>query len=487
MTGNIEGKLVVHDRHQFEMKLGYTLDPRKFHNNYKIELYFFIPRSLGINRHTYSKRYFFSDIQGYIRFKTPFFSFSEVVDPGNKRSPLTRVRNSLTSPTPDRTKIINELKLFACVFRVALRNVVADISKQIMSEQTEHLSESIEKLCSDVNVCIAEFRDMRKFIDDEGTNGDVKRAFSLADEYVGIILDDFLNSINNSVIDSTVSNSIKRHATDVISPIILAEFDYRRANGYAIYAQNSENELFLYRKSLLKKIITSILFLETHTQEGIPYVRDFVFAIAAGIAMIIAASVTIWAGLKWSTTSIQFVLAIVIGYMVKDRIKDWLKYVFSTKMTRWLSDYKTDIIDVETSKKIGICRQAFSFIPEKYVPKEIIQLRRSSHHHSSDFWLSEEIIKYEKDVTLRPGSIIKSHTRLGDITDIIRFNVHRFLDRMDDPYEYNRAYDTNTGNPEEFKCARVYHVNLVLKLSGQMKRFRLILDQIGLKRVEEVK
>jgi hypothetical protein len=268
-------------------------------------------------------------------------------------------------------------------------------------------------------------------------------------------------------------------------PLIKSEFDYRKNKGYAIYTTDSENELFLYRKGILKKIITNILFLNTHTEESLTNVKELIFAMAAGIAMVIFVFVSFWAGQRWSASSIPFALALVLGYIVKDRFKDWFKILFSNKMTRWFADLKTDILDPATDDKIGVCRQAFSFLSKTDIPKQILLTRRQNT--SEEFWIPEDIIKYEKDVTLFPKHILKSHTRRRDVTDIIRFNVHQFLERMDEPFEIRRALDTQTEELVEFKCARVYHVNLMLKLEDELRRIRLVLNQNGIVRIEEVK
>lgn len=484
MGKHIEGKIVAHDRHQFELKLGYVLDPALSRNKYDIELYFFIPKSLGINSDTYDKRSFFNDVQSYIRFKTPVFSFDQLVDPANKLSPLTRLKE-LLSGNADRKKLIAETKLCACMLRVALRNSITQIRRLIKKGEANYLKDLTVAMGGGLKNCLGEFRNLTPALEQPLVHEDARIAFRHADEYLGIVLDGLLNSLHNTMAESAFPEDLVREVNAVITPIIADEFRHRKSRGYATYSIDGDNELFLYRKGVLKKIITSILFLRTHTHEGMTFAKDIVFAVAAGIAMVLATIVTVWAGQKWGSTSIPFVLAIVIGYMAKDRIKDWCKFIFSKKMTRLLSDFKTDVLDPATEKKIGVCRQAFSFISEKKIPPEVVAVRR--RNTPPDFWLPEDVIKYEKDVFLKPGPIFKAHARLRNITDIIRFNMHQLLDRMDEPYEIRRAIDPETGNMASFTCARVYHVNIVLKLEGEIRRMRVVLNQNGIIRIEEVK
>lgn len=482
MSQTIESKLTSHDRYQFELKLGYTLNPNLDRNKYNVELYMFIPGSLGINSNSYTKEQFFNDIQGYIRFKTPAFTFDELTDPNNHLSPLTRIKDFLDT-TKDRKKLIAELKLFACTVRVALRNEITEIRRKIKKQEFGDLKYYLEKLYSGLKNCLADFRSLK--LHDLRIHGDIKTAFRYTDEYIGIAIDGLLNSLHNTIITSYMDEALSKELSSIIAPLIISEFNHRKENNFAVYSLGGENETFLYRKGILKKIITSILFLKTHTQEGMTFAKDIVFAISAGVAMILATGVTLWAGHRYGATSIPFVLAIVVGYMAKDRIKDWLKLIFSKKMTTLFSDYKTDILDPANFAKIGVCKQAFSFLSENKIPSKIMEIRR--RNTPSYFWLEENIIKYEKDVFLRPRAILKAHTRMRDVTDIIRFNVRQFLEKMDEPYELRRALNPETHEVREFKFARIYHITMILKLDNEIRKVRMVLNQNGIMRVEEIK
>ncbi|HKI84146.1 MAG TPA: hypothetical protein VKA63_07410, partial [Candidatus Krumholzibacteria bacterium] len=67
----LEASIGIHDRYQVELKMGYTLPEEVRSTSYELDLYLYAPRSLGINPETYSKQQFYSDLQTYIRLKTP--------------------------------------------------------------------------------------------------------------------------------------------------------------------------------------------------------------------------------------------------------------------------------------------------------------------------------------------------------------------------------------------------------------------------------
>src|SRR5262245_59166137 len=117
VTRPIEGRLEQHDRDQFEVKLDYTIDPAKAKNRYEVDAYFFLPKSLGVDAQTYSKAQFYSDVQAYIRFKTPGLSLKDLARTENGTSPLGRVMLLLETPcrgaarAPHEARLSRELQL----------------------------------------------------------------------------------------------------------------------------------------------------------------------------------------------------------------------------------------------------------------------------------------------------------------------------------------------------------------------------------------
>lgn len=54
----IDSRIGVHDDNQFEVKLDYTLDATARRGRYVVETYLFVPRSLGLDAHTYRREQF---------------------------------------------------------------------------------------------------------------------------------------------------------------------------------------------------------------------------------------------------------------------------------------------------------------------------------------------------------------------------------------------------------------------------------------------
>ena len=90
----LKDNIEVHDKYQFEIKLGYMLPHEKQNTFYNIETYLFIPNNLGINNHTYKRDDFYNDIHSYIRFKTPDIPLKNIVD--NQESPYKKLKKTIT-------------------------------------------------------------------------------------------------------------------------------------------------------------------------------------------------------------------------------------------------------------------------------------------------------------------------------------------------------------------------------------------------------
>ena len=100
---------------------------------------------------------------------------------------------------------------------------------------------------------------------------------------------------------------------------------------------------YVYRKGALKKFMSSVLFLEAASAaprvEASPNSSP---GIAAGVAMLFSTVAAIWSQSAYGVNSFPFVVAMVIAYVFKDRIKEWLRTYFSAKLTRRLYDHDVD-------------------------------------------------------------------------------------------------------------------------------------------------
>jgi len=506
----IDSRIGVHDSNQFEVKLDYAIDPQALENRYHLEAYFFVPKSLGISAHTYSREAFYRDVQGYVRFKTPTMNLTTLTDPTHQRSPLAKIHEALANLhlRPDDTaasqQLDYELRLFACLVRANLRDRMVEMSDHVANfpDQglacrlaTDSLVAGCDKLLRDVVMVGDGLRALRPAFSTADFPRWPREMFACVDEYLSVVIESHLILLLEDLDKVRTKILEVGPLRERVAKLIQQEQDYRVGCQYiTVLEQGQPNERFVYRRGFLKKLVMSVLFLEVTKEREGRGLSDLVAAVAAGAAMLFAVIASIASQQKWGINSIPFVLAAVTSYMLKDRIKDWLKLYFSKKMTRFLADYTENIFDPFTGTIVGVCREAFSFIDARQLPMAVHERRHAGETSLVESAHKAEVImKYEKDVRFDGGKIAALHGRLHDINDIIRFNVSEFLARADDPSQSVPTFDRKRSAVHHVECPKTYHINVVFVLRAHgavgpelLHRVRVVLDKRGIRRLEEL-
>jgi hypothetical protein len=513
----IESRIGVHDGNQFELKLDYVIDPAARRSRYQIEAYFFVPQSLGLDPHTYPREQFYADVQAYIRFKTPAVSLTELVDPDEPRSPLRRIP-VLLERTPwngriERDPLSHELRLLGCLVRANVRDEVATLRRRLRALEgralqravlVEDLRLGILRVLGDIGDVLDQLRSLRPAFMSTPRPTWVPELFTYVDEYVSIIVEQHLTSLLSDLdADKSIEGPLLGARERIVQRIV-AEQTQRDAAGYPSVlpshldddtdqADHDDGGAYTHRRSILKKLMSSVLFLEFERHREGRRAGQLIAGVAAAVAMAFATVAAIWSERAYGLNSLPFVVAVVVAYVFKDRIKEWLRTWFSTKLTRFLSDYSLTICDPAHDIQLGRCRESFGYLPIDRVPKEILQYRHADAHDVLEPYTKREtVMRYVKDITIRGRRIKHVHGRLHDINDIIRFNVSNFLLRMDDPVRKVETYDRRTNEVRTVSCPKRYHLNLVLVLRAadhavSVERFRVILDKSGISKLQRVR
>ncbi len=505
-----DSKITLHDRHRFEIKLDMDLGLAA-RPAYELESYFFVPRALNISPRTYTKEDFYNSNQRYIRFKTPRISLSKLCDPELSTSPLNRVKDNLSrilSGSQDTglvNQVYDEFKLLGCVIRGEIRDHVKSLTAELAASAARpeesggkvFHGESFTAFLSDLKRLIDTIHVLKAEVMDPAVPVRLKDTYKFLDEYLSLIIEEYLTPLLAVLRGSKAVLSGLNGIEADLSALVLSQSRYRAAMGYpSILRDGDSNEVLIYRRGVLKKFIYSVLYLKTEVDEW-QAATQVVFGLAAGLAMLFAVMAAIYAQSRYTMNSVPFVVVIVTSYIFKDRIKDWLKHLFSRNLTRWFSDREIKILDPIDSKKIGVLKEAFTFITGKDVPPDIARFRSIDNITSIDEdGNPERVFKYKKEITLYPGQILRAHSRRKDLNDIMRFNIKDFITQADDSSVDYQYADPDTGRIRSVPCARVYHLNMILKYSysaaqGQEKvhydRIRIVLNKEGLVRLEDVK
>ncbi|MHB9098394.1 MAG: hypothetical protein ACYC5X_11315 [Syntrophales bacterium] len=486
----MEAIVTIHDDYQVELKLNYPLPRRSTKAFYEVGLYVFAPLSLGINPGTYVKHQFYTDLQTYIRVKTPSIPLSHITE--GRMSPLGKLRAVIEAMAHQPSKsppadYESQIKLFCCILKSAIRDYVSYVHETAIAEDRLRL---MDNYVQDVHRITVGYRDLRNLIQAPGIAKRTADVYLFGDEYISLLIEDYTYHLVDGLLSREGGLCMEKQ--NELLAMVDDEVQYRAKRGYlSIPDEQKDNETLVFRRSVLKKYMATVLFLDAEIKKGGVIVEQTLFGMAAGLAMLFATTVAFISQSIYGSLTLPFFAALVVSYIFKDRFKDLLRFYLSRKMTQFIFDYKTKIYNV-TRHVVGVCGESFEFIRRQKLTPEIREIRDSDHiTEIENGWVGEQVFLYRKRIHLHPdwkGSIFSEY-EIDGINDIMRFNIQDFLRKMDDPNK--ELFVMNDEGYHRITGTRVYHLNLIIKLIGNKHqsytRYRMILNRKGIKRIEKVR
>lgn len=502
MIETIQQAVIPHDQYQIELKLDYSLLEAK-QTHYQISTYIFIPQSLGINSRNYRQEDFYKDVQNYIRLKTPIFALSDFAT--HSMSPLYHLKGLVVNESwvmyaDKKEQVVTNCKLFSAMLKSAMREHIQLIQKRIAEAPPDAkiqlmILSLVEAFLIESKTITSYYRELYAYFNLPNVDEDLFTAYKLTDESMSLLIEESAVEIFG-IITHVFKKEKKASFKTQLSDCAEAEIAYRRAHGYAsILEPNDDNEAYSFRASVLKKYASSVLYLSTAVHREGAGLEQLIFAIAAGLSMIFATVIAFYFQARYGNFTFPFFVALVVGYMFKDRIKEWGRVTFAQYLQNRLFDRRTVIYTQDSKHKLGILKENMTFIDEKNLPKDATRARnRDSLTGLDNDGLGENIICYTKEIKLYNDAFRKAFQAFPEISgvnDIIRYNVSAYMNRMDEPYQ--RKDYLAKGQLHHFDIAKVYHINLITRYRSLMprqpkvyKRIRMILHRTGIKRLEQV-
>lgn len=485
----IEKSVKIHDKFQFEIKLGYKIKKKQEKTDYDIEAYFFIPNNLGLDRYTYSKEDFYQDIHSYVRLKTPTLLLRQITETNG--SPIAGLRRSMDELLVKRDRDSHEhyeyyVKMLCSIVKSALRDHVVFAEKSSPND----INDLLEEFISGSKKVADAYRGLKPVITVPTVTDKTLAIYRFGDEFLSQNIELYSFQLLKWMDDKKDNTGIAP-IREKLTSLIKGEYNYRRTLNYQSSLDTEyESEMLIYRRGVLKKFIGSALFLDTRREKEGKLMEQTLLGFAAGLSMVFATLVAFFAQKHFGKFTMPVFAALVVSYIFKDRIKDLTRIYFLNKFSKSRFDHKTDIYG-DSRKKIGTCKEAVSFVDENEIPRKIKTIRkRGPIAEVENRWRGEKVIFYRKQVTLYSKRLehVYREFNIEGVNDIIRFNVQRFLAKMDNPSR--KIYILKDNTVGEINANRVYHVNLVLTISREEKTFykrvRLILNRDGISRIEEI-
>lgn len=502
MLETIQQSAIPHDRYQIELKLDYELGKGK-KTHYQISTYIFFPKSLGINEESYPQNEFYRDVKNYIRIKTPIVSLRDLYESGN--SPLSAVKQVVQEANwyqddDSNERLINALKLFGAMFKSALREHLNLVEKRIQSAQTrgrihtlvENLIEEFIHQSRQIN---ERYRSYYAHLNLPIVKEDTFLAYTLVDEYSSLLIEESATELFQ-LVSQHYDKADQSTCLEDLEQIVEMERKHRTAHGYgSILKPRDANEAYAFRASVLKKYVSSVLHLSTDAQKEGRGMEHFLMSIAAGVSMIFATVVAFYFQIMYGTFTFPVFVALVVGYMFKDRIKEVGRALLANKLHAFLYDRRINIRTLDGKYKLAVLREKVAFISEDELPEPVLTARQKDPFADLDNeGMGETIMCHTKDIVL-DGDLFpeafKGIPRVSGLNDIIRYNVQPYLRKMADPVEEQLYLED--GQIKTVHTHKVYHVNVVSRYKSispmieiLYKRMRLVLTRQGIKRIEYI-
>jgi hypothetical protein len=469
-------RIEPHDTNQLELKLAYLIRPGERRERYTVETYMFVPRSLGLDQRSYRADDFYADTSAFLRLKTPVVPLSDLAHPERAGSWFKAVTDRLSDR---RATAAFRLKVLGCVYRSALREACFAVVDRVhgMASGAEWGSEAAQREVASACERVADqaeaaLRRLEGFRDAcQAAEVYVRGTWAAVDEYISLVAEINLTRVIEALDDRIRrlpgDGQALRVARQRLAGLAVGLYRHRRESGYESYVEPGEdNERFPYRRRVLKRIVSSALYLDLRHHEGGTLARDAIGMTAAAVAMLFAALVALWGQKNWDVFSPTFLAILVVSYMVKDRIKEWGKQYLGRRARSLMPDHVTRAVDPRTGNVIGVCKEIFEVLEPRRLDPQIQALRHVEHADATaEEGRPEVAVRYAKAILLRSDALEEEMEGFEGLNDIIRFNLGRLRDHMDDPWEDYRLVHPRSAQIVSVPCARVYHLNIVLRVT----------------------
>ncbi len=485
----IDVQVRIHDRFVVEFKIGYVAPKDKPHSDFMLNMWMFVPNNLDINQDTYTKEQFYRDVKSNIRLITPIYSLKEVADENALPFQFLKVAlNELyVDGTPENlAEAEYQVKMFCSITKSALRREVDRVWRYSVLERRLKAVDAYIRRSKNI---VARYRNLRDMLPVEGGGKDMQVFYSFGDEFLSNQIEMYTFRLLERLKKKDKECFVLVEGR--LLQMVREEIAYRRSGGYLVMERNSHNgnRIALFRRRMLRQYTESHLFLRASRKKDGAMAEQLYFCIAAGISMIFATLISFSFQQKYGNFTMPLFVALVVSYMLKDRIKELTRYYFVHRLAKKYFDNKTTISIKD--KPIGWIKEGVDFITDNRVPDEVMAMRnRSDILDANNRHMAEKIILYRTLVRI-DGQELDENTQydVSGIHDILRFNVSSFILKMENP-EVPIAIPKDMGGYEIINGERIYYINFLLQLRNDdnvdYKRFCLIMSRNGIEGIEKM-
>ena len=440
----IELTTKIHDKFTIEFKVGFNtsaaIKPMKY-SDFVMNTWIFVPNSLDINAAKYSKDDFYRDLKSVVRLITPSYSLHDLANDEQllpNQSLISSFDEILSAP--DETQdLFHSIKMYCA------------------SERRKSCLQFLEDSSKIVN----RFRSLLSKLNSEKVGERTKQVFAYGDEFLSNVLEKYTYLLRDAIRLDHPEDYLELEAD--FKEVLLAEHTYREQQGYlSVKADDIHgNEDFVFRASLLKKFSESDLYLNATKRKNTFLVEQILYSLAAGAAMVVATLSSFFFQQRYGNFTLPFLIALVISYMFKDRLKDWLRLIFARRVSNKVFDTRTDFRI--KGRYIGWSKDSVDFVDSDTILPEVMELRNRNPLFAEVSGKDEKVLLFRKKVQLWPHELAKaSPFPMKGINDILRYNITEYTRKMDNPsFPLSGTWEDNQYKPIEGK--KIYHLSFIVQ------------------------
>ena len=465
----------IHDKFTLEFKVGFITKKNQNIlkvNDFVMNTWIFVPNSLDINKSKYSKENFYRDIKSGVRLITPSYKLHDLANDDTLLPwQLIETNTKVIQKHPENTdSLLHAIKMYCAITKSATREAYNAIAK----DNDSNIRPKTIDFLNDIAKTLAKFRQLKDRIGSD-LDPQIQQAFRYGDEFLSNIMEQYGYRLREFV---RLKHSAEYQQLEpIFKKTLIAEKEYKNAQNHLRIHRDSDdgNGRFVYHASLLKKFAESDLFLQANKSHNTFLIEQIFYSATAGIAMLFATVTSFFFQQKYGNFTFPFLVALVISYMFKDRIKDLLRMIFAKRLSSRIYDTKT--VFRINKQKIGWTKDSFDFVEGDKVPQEVLAARQRTQLFDMVSGNDEKIILYRKKVQLHRDQLAKaSPYPLNGINDNIRLNITEFLRKMDNPNIPLQASWEDT-NYSIIIGKKVYYIHFVIQCSfeGQTEYKHIVL------------
>ena len=424
----------------------------------------------------------------YVRFQTPRVRLRDAWDEGMPFRWLEDRGGALASAgSVELEEAIRHLRIGAAIYRAAMRDHNRQVAEELQRTGIPALAVDVGAFLDESGGFLLRARGMLTKLLAAAPPTRLREAVRAADDFLSLQAMEASYGLL-ALFSSPEGGSGRLRAR--LTELLRAEEEHRRHAGLLVVTEDQRaNERLVTRAATLKKWVLAVLHLRVVKSRRTRVMQDLLFGIAAAVAMtfaVVLQLVALWTvGTPTSpqvggTTLFAFVGLAVGGYILKDRMKDWLKDWFSAGMPEWLYDRRQSLRVESSGALVGAVEETVRLVRAKELPPEVQAMREIGEEGLFRGQREEEdVIHYRR--SLEVGS---PEAPYAAIDEILRLNVAPWLRRMDDP-DRPLARLGDDGTVQRAPGRKTYRITLVTGWEGSQRNgHALTVSRDGVERIE---